>query len=237
MHRSGTSLVAKIFFEAGANMGGAGTFYKTDRWNPEGYYEQSDLRFLNIDLLHGPWGRWAYFKLPGQALILKRAARRRKDLEIMAQKYAAMLVKDPRFCLTLPAWLEHGAKVTDLLICLREPVQVARSLQIRNKIPLSLGLKIWKVHFKRLMEILAENKDIRARFIRYDYLMDPVKRLQELQNAFCAMGFAHSPEEIQKLSASCIKDGLYHHQNADYKYAVDVRELWEELKRRHALMA
>ena len=36
MHRSGTSLVAQIAHRAGAEMGDPETFYRPDRWNPDG---------------------------------------------------------------------------------------------------------------------------------------------------------------------------------------------------------
>ena len=38
MHRSGTSLVAQIFFEVGMDFGDPENFYPADRWNPDGYF-------------------------------------------------------------------------------------------------------------------------------------------------------------------------------------------------------
>ena len=64
MHRSGTSLVAQLFFEAGADMGNPSTFYPTDKWNSDGYFEQTDILAINQPLINGFLGRFSYFWLP-----------------------------------------------------------------------------------------------------------------------------------------------------------------------------
>ncbi len=56
MHRSGTSLVARLFFEGGANMGNPLEFYRSDKWNTDGYFEQPDIHSINMPLINGPGG-------------------------------------------------------------------------------------------------------------------------------------------------------------------------------------
>lgn len=233
MHRSGTSLVAKLFFEAGVNMGDPDTFYRTDQWNPDGYYEQADLRLANIRLLHGPWGRLSYLKLPSDETILKRAEKQKGGLAAMAHKYHDVLVKDPRFCLTLRAWLRHSAFISRLLVCLREPIETARSLQRRNKITVGLGLKIWLVHFKRLLGILEQATSIPVHYVLYGNLMNPEKRLQELGAAFDFFGYDFSPGELLERAKRGIKNDRHHHQELGYDYSSEVRAVWRELQERH----
>ena len=76
MHRSGTSLVARLFFEAGEDLGDPANFYRPDRWNPDGYFEQPDIHAINMPLVHGIWGRLSYFAPPSTHAVLKRGCRR-----------------------------------------------------------------------------------------------------------------------------------------------------------------
>ena len=60
MHRSGTSLVARIFHLMGANLGDEDTFYQPDMWNPEGYFEQPDIHSINMPLVNGIFWKFSY---------------------------------------------------------------------------------------------------------------------------------------------------------------------------------
>jgi hypothetical protein len=122
MHRSGTSLIAQLFYRAGADMGDPDTFYRPDRWNPEGYFEQPTIHAINMPLINGMWGKLAYFRLPSTETILRRAERREEQIKNTASQYEGKVIKETRFCLTLPAWLKYGATVNKVLICLREPI-------------------------------------------------------------------------------------------------------------------
>ena len=59
------------------------------------------------------------------------------------------LIKDPRLCMTLPAWLPalqaHDAAISVLLI-LRHPAAVAASLFRRNRLPESVTAPLWLMH-------------------------------------------------------------------------------------------
>lgn len=62
------------------------------------------------------------------------------------------MVKEPRFCLTLPAWRRHGTRFESVLVCLRDPASVARSLQRRNRISIERAERLWLLHYERLLE-------------------------------------------------------------------------------------
>jgi len=116
MHRSGTSLVAKILFEAGADFGSPESFYPKDKWNTEGYFEQPDIHRINMPLIHGRLGKYAYFKLPSTATILRRAERLSTKIAEAIRTYRKKTVKETRFCLTLPAWIKYDAPVSHVII-------------------------------------------------------------------------------------------------------------------------
>ena len=231
MHRSGTSLVARLAFETGMDMGDPATFQGGNQWNPDGYFEQKELIGLNMRLIHGRFSKLSYFHLPSGETILRRARRRERELRHMAVRYSARLVKDTRFCLTLPAWVDHGARVDDVVVCLREPLAVASSLRKRNWISLQRGYGLWVEHYRRL---LAATQATRVMFVRYEDLVDPECTDSEISSLFAFLGWPYLPERITELKDLCVKPGMNHHPGGEMDYPPEVRSMREELLRRHA---
>jgi hypothetical protein len=71
------------------------------------------------------------------------------ELEELAHRWsqlgrpADLLVKDPRLCLTLPWWRRVWEDELDIILLVRNPVQVARSLHRRNGFSRQLGEMLW----------------------------------------------------------------------------------------------
>ena len=169
MHRSGTSMMARLCFEAGGDLGDPNTFYRADKWNVDGYYEQPEIHQINMPLVNGPWGKLSYFRLPSTATILKRSDAKADEIRSVSAKYQGKIVKETRYCLTLPGWLKHGANIENILVCLRSPIQVAKSIQKRNKTLLRHGLELWYIHNQRLLENLD---NIPVWFVSYMHLLN-----------------------------------------------------------------
>lgn len=235
MHRSGTSLVARIFFEAGADMGDPTTFYNPDRWNPDGYFEQADILSMNMPLIHGPFWKLSYFFLPAEATILRRARRRSKQIREVAARYQGKVVKENRFSLTLPAWIEHGCEAEKLLVVLREPAAVANSLRRRNHISLGRAHSLWYDHNRRLLDT-AERYRIAHRFVLYGNLLDPDRQVPEALSALRFFGLVQTPGEVVNILQSVVRPALNHHSkvSAEEEYPRHVRELWNRLAEAHS---
>ncbi len=231
MHRSGTSLVARFFHEAGGDLGDPATFHAPDRWNPDGYFEQPDIHAINMPLINGPWGRLAYFRLPSTALILQRAAPLADLIRQTSQKYEDKIVKENRFCLTLPAWLQHGATVDGLVICLRHPTAVARSLRRRNWITIGLAYRLWTTHLERLLE---HSRDIPTWLVRYENILEQELVSGELRNALQAAGLSCPDERIGQLHANLVRPDSRPTDHDIASCPPAVSRLWDELLERHA---
>lgn len=231
MHRSGTSLVARLFHEAGADMGDPATFYRPDKWNPDGYYEQPAIHEINMPLINGRYGKLSYFRLPSSETVRKRGRQRSESIRTTAEKFRGKVVKEARFCLTLQAWIEQGAKVDKVLFCLRDPIEAARSVQKRNKVPISLALDLWRVHNERLLESLG---DIPTWFVYYRNLLAPGGFEPEMAAAFEFMGEEISADRLAELGRSIVKPRMNHHAAATAEYPEPIARLWAELQARHA---
>lgn len=228
MHRSGTSLVARLFYEAGANMGDPETFYRPDQWNPDGYYEQPDIHAINMPLINGNLWKFAYFWLPSTRTIMKRSPRFREMIQVTASKYDDSIVKETRFSLTLPAWLEYGTEVDRILVCLREPIQVAKSIQKRNHTLIRHGLWLWEVHNQRLLENVPDT--IPVWYLNYHNLLNPDTYVNELGQAFQFMGLQMSDDRVLELLQMCVKPKMNHHKNAVTQYPEHIETLWTTLQ-------
>jgi hypothetical protein len=232
MHRSGTSIVAKLFHEARANMGNPDTFYPADKWNPDGYFEQPDIHAINMPLINGYLWKFAYFWLPSTQTILKRARSQYGDaIQSTAPKYETAIIKETRFCLTLPAWLEYNTQVDRILVCLREPIQVARSIQKRNYSPLRHGLWLWKIHNQRLLDNVP--KDIPIWYINYHNLLNADLYVNELSQAFDFMGVDVTESKVKELLQSHVKPSMNHHAGKTISYPDDIAVLWKNLKEKY----
>jgi hypothetical protein len=222
MHRSGTSLIARLIYNAGGDFGNPETFYRPDKWNSEGYYEQPEIFKINRKLLHGFWGRISYFFLSEEQNILKRGKKQSKQIQYLSAKYKGKFIKDPRFCLTLPAWIENGAQVGKIVVVVREPIQVAYSLKKRNHISVKLGLKLWFEHNSRLLNYI---KDIPHVFLFYNYLLDSEKSFVEVKRMLDFLDIRKTEKEIADIIKKTIKTSMNHNRVEKNDYSPQIKEI------------
>lgn len=230
MHRSGTSLIARLFYEAGANMGKAEDFYPSDKWNPDGYFEQLPIYAINTSLVHGPWWKFTYFCLPSTRTILKRAEKHAEQIQRTASRYHGKIVKDPRFCLTLPAWLKCGVQIDKILVCIREPFQVAQSIQRRNLTTIGHALNLWYIHNHRLLENI---RGLPQWFVYYKKILDEESFLQEMKPACQFLGYNFTDSELEMLRRKCVNPQMNHNSGIIGAYSGETEMLWKILLKRH----
>ena len=230
MHRSGTSLAARLFFEAGADMGKRETFHPPDKWNPDGYYEQPDIHAINMPLINGPWWKFAYFFLPSEKTIRNRGNKRKDLISQTSIKYDGKVVKEARFCLTLPAWLDNGNRVNKVLICIRTPSQVAKSIQKRNFITMNHAYYLWAVHNERILKYTA---NIPTWILNYNNVLEEDSFLEEIEGSLNFFDIHLPTQQLLELRKKFVKKEMNHHQETHQNFPEKVKNLWEELNRRH----
>lgn len=149
MHRSGTSALSGLLCHAGFDA--PSDLMPADAVNPRGYWESSGLFALNDSFMEELGSRWdALEPLPQGWQYGEATARwRGRVLRHLCQAYAgasAPVIKDPRLCILLGGlspWLESGALRVEMLLTLRDPFEVARSLETAQNLPSSDGLRLW----------------------------------------------------------------------------------------------
>ncbi len=202
MHRSGTSAVARLLNMMGAYFAPEGVSTGANEQNPKGFWERRDVRALNDKLLHAAGTDWhlvsdfsidqvpeatlAEFKQEAGKIILAMDANR------------PWFLKEPRFCLLLPLWLD----LLEMPVCLfvyRSPLEVARSLQTRNGFPLTFSLALWEVYNSAALNATRGRPRIQVNHA--DLMADPVSGVRSLLKDLKAAGVRElempSEEEIR----------------------------------------
>ncbi len=174
-------MVARMLNLCGLYLGPFEEFMKPRPDNPKGFWE--NLRFINLneDILVQLGGDW---DCPPD---LSEGWESKSELEPFRQKaeelaksfhgYEPWGWKDPRSCLTIPFWKSIFNDVR-LIICVRNPYEVAESLMRRNGISRVLGLKLWFTYNQR---VLASTEPHERIITHYDsYFINPEAELNRI---------------------------------------------------------
>lgn len=187
MHRSGTSVLARILNLMGAYFGPEGVGTGANDENPKGFWERRDVRALNDHVLHRmgcDWNRVASFDVDavpaGLAEEFREAASR---LVLQMDAHRPWFIKEPRLCLLLPLWLQ----VLEAPVCVhihRHPAEVAGSLAKRNGMPLPVGLALWEKYVTAAAGAAAGLPSVGV--LHHRLLTDPVGETERLHSRLSA---------------------------------------------------
>ncbi len=160
-HRSGTSLLSALLKDIiafGQDSTSGDLEQKLE--NPLGFFESKRLVEMNdhlLEMVGSSWDNppllfpdWSASPLLGE-LLNARSAMSDYALD------TSWVDKDPRLCLTYPAYIHIFLKRVPLAAAIRGPLEVATSLYVRNGFPLSKGLTIWYLYNYHLAMALQDD--------------------------------------------------------------------------------
>lgn len=152
MHRSGTSSVAGVLTLLGAAP--PKTLMAAAADNPKGFFESRLVGELNDRILGAAgssWDDWRRFD-PGALLPAAGIDLRDQIQATLRHEFGddvLVVLKDPRLCRIFPIWenvLEEEGYQAKFVLPVRSPLEVARSLNRRNGMPIATGLLLWLRH-------------------------------------------------------------------------------------------
>lgn len=210
MHRSGTSMVTHVLRDAGLHLGADEDLIAANEANTDGYWEHQEIVHLNDALLHRYGGSWE--KPPafseGWHLDIEladlRANARVLTTELAGGKRWAW--KDPRGSLVIPFWvdLEPECKI---VLCVRNPTDVAASLKKRSFLSRSFSRDLWRVYNE---SVLRDAPPERLVVTHYEsWMADPVEELRRV-----AALLDLDLDEATVAAASCVVAADLRHHNA-----------------------
>jgi hypothetical protein len=216
MHRSGTSALSRVLNLIGVDLG-ANDALTTEpvAANPKGYWEHHELTAISDAILKRHGGNWDE---PPQ---LSRGWEANPDLKDLREKAEQLIRdqfsqvqlwgwKDPRTCITLPFWQQLLPRMR-YIICLRNPVDVARSLVHRDGLSAAKSSHLWTMYVSSALSY-TEGKPRLVTF--YEDLMDDC--LRELQRLADFLGVTERAQESERQKAvqEFIEKGLQHYRSS-----------------------
>jgi hypothetical protein len=221
MHRSGTSNLTRVLNLLGVSLGDEGKLMfsapgQTPEMNAKGLWERLDVITANEQLLQTTDSSW--FKVSSldpdnfDTAGLKRFRESAQAIVAELDQQRPWAIKDPRLCLTFPAWKSLVTKPV-CVFCLRNPIAIAASHRKRDTFGLQFGIALWE---KYLRCAVRATVDVPRFAVRYEDIMDdPVNVTHALVDRLRSVGVdgMHEPDEEQ-LRAFVDRD-LQHHRYSD----------------------
>ena len=169
MHRSGTSLVARILSECGLYLGPEDDMLPAGDSNAEGFWE--NVRFTEVNnavlaALGGDWDDPPAQPPAWESDVLAELRGRAKSLVDEFEAHGHFGWKDPRSALTLPFWRGVVPELRTV-IAVRHPLEVARSLSRRHAMSEALGLRLWLAYNRSLLESSQPDDRVVTHFASY----------------------------------------------------------------------
>ncbi len=215
-HRSGTSTVARALECLGAV--NSPNLMRPDEANPKGYYEDYDIYLYNdrllLPALHRIWSSIT----PVDWTVLNKSERfalEAQALEVVQRNYPISqpisVLKEPRITSLLPFWipvLQKAGFEVKMVGAVRDPLSVARSLQVRHGFSLTHGSMLYLTMW---LEVLGKAKQAPLSFIAFEDVLDePDQALRHLAAHLHVALPADFANRVADFAASHVEHGLCH---------------------------
>jgi hypothetical protein len=152
MHRSGTSAVGGVISALG--VAGPKTLMSPNRYNSRGHFESTPLTAAHDELLASTGSRWDDWRqFNPQWIRSEAAAQRRQNIKaLLIEEFGdkqLIFIKDPRICRFVPFTLSILAELNVAPVAIlpvRNPLEVAHSLERRDQFAPSRSILLWLRH-------------------------------------------------------------------------------------------
>jgi hypothetical protein len=215
MHRSGTSLVARILSLLGVDFGPAEDLLPPQSDNPHGFWEHSSFTALNDEILEAMGGTWEappalpphWYRQPRLEPLRTRA---RQLIQARSGRARFWAWKDPRNCLTLPFWRSLVPQMR-FVVCLRNPIDVSCSLAQRNGFSPVKSEALWLRYTQEALTNTAGGE--RLLLFYEDLVSDAGSQLRRLASFARPQRPAANIARLRGLARS-VEPALHHHRSS-----------------------
>ena len=229
MHRSGTSALAASLHGCGASVGDA-LLPAQDSVNEDGFFEDVRVVEINERILEAV--DWTWYA-PGDPEQLDWQSSHWQSFAdeidaLLAQGFGdgeVQLVKDPRFCITLPIWLSACRRlgISDRVCTIERPGEsVARSLEKRDGFPPSYGRWLCEIYQKHISANVPDG----SASITFQQLLEDAKT--SVQRVIDALNL---PLEVEQAALDKVVRKELNHSgavSADVETPVSVEDMLRE---------
>ena len=221
MHRSGTSALTRVLNIAGCDL--PKTLMNPQRYtgNVGGFWESQAIMDLNQEILASAgssWDDWRPFDQDWYRSPLVDEFRERARELIQGEFGSSRLfvLKDPRICRLMRFWIQviRAFGALPLVVSpIRNPLEVATSLQVRNDIDPAVGYLIWLRH---TLDAEADSRGLKRAYLRYEHLLSDAQTVVDtLGNEFGVSWPRRSSPDTETKIAEFLSSELHHHRSED----------------------
>lgn len=218
MHRSGTSALAGLLHELGLEMGSSLMSGRADE-NEKGFWEHEKIVSIHDRLLAHFGSSWSDTGPLPQDWHLRDFSRECQDeiCEVLEGDFGSQplwALKDPRMCRLMPLWMPLFERfdIEPLFLCIvRNPLEVAASLQRRDHMTSDHALLLWLQHNLAAVDSTA---GCRRRFLTFTQLLEQGAALLEDM----LRGYSLFPDGLSETASgggTLLSSELRHHVVSD----------------------
>ena len=184
--------------------------------NVKGFWERRDVRDLNDHILFNSrcdWDCVTNFRLDEVSRDTHSGfVSAAGDIVLNMDAHRPWFIKEPRLCVLFPIWRESLENPFCIHV-LRNPLEIAHSLEARNNIPINAGLALWEIYS---LHALSASAGLRRIFVSYEDLMrDASTVVDRISSALSQQGGYElripSRDELNHF----IDDRLYRHRKTE----------------------
>jgi hypothetical protein len=202
MHRSGTSITARLLNVLGLNLGPSDSLMGPSPSNPTGHFEHLGFLEINEALLRRFGGSWDNPpRLPPgwqqDSVVQCIAQRAAKLAEVMSVNGGSWGWKEPRTTVLLPFW-RTIIPALRYVICIRNPLEVANSLVQRDGMTIAAACALWRRYMQAALEHTAGQP--RTLIFYKNFFRDPLCELNRLAE-FCGLEKLGHPDRLAGILA------------------------------------
>jgi hypothetical protein len=191
MHRSGTSALGGVISALG--VAGPKTLASPNEWNPRGYFESPRIFTAHDELLAAICSRWDDWRRLDPRQLDAEAGRHRQAIkELLIDEFGdapLIFLKDPRICRFVPFTLSILADLNIspvAVLIIRNPLEVAHSLQRRERFSLSKSVLLWIRH---VLDAEFDSRGMPRCFLSYEDILTDWRRQVERIAAQTGLGW------------------------------------------------
>ncbi|MDQ3468017.1 MAG: sulfotransferase, partial [Chloroflexota bacterium] len=169
MHRSGTSMVTNFLQACGLYLGPFDDIMPAAPENPEGFWENFKFVEINEEILNQLGGGWDCPPPEPDDWTAGRLAPVALHAETIIEHFTGREPwgwKDPRNSLTVPFWQTFFPEMR-VVVVVRNPLEVALSLRKRNGFSFALGLSLWYIAYRRVLDATTDENRIVTHYDAY----------------------------------------------------------------------
>jgi hypothetical protein len=214
MHRSGTSALTGVLQRLGVRV--PKTLIPANEHNPVGFGESlalADFHDRLLDCAGSRWDTWVrlgpdWFDSPNASQLVDECR------SLLAQEFGdapLFVVKDPRLCRLVPFWvrvLQAENIAAAAIVPVRNPFEVARSLEARDRLPREQSLLMWLRH---VLDAELATRHITRSFVGYRDLLNDWKAVANRMSAELQVTWPSQSAATDTAISDFLRPDLCHH--------------------------